>query len=257
MKISKYRDRFKNPEFGRIFIGFKNYILDEEIDSAKKCASIILPHLEKSPLDLLELGAGEGSVSLGLLKEISKTHSINEYTAIDINSDFVNLLEKKRKQFKKFSQRVNFESSDARTYRLRKNYDAILSLNSFYGMPFKGILKFVSHLKTNGLIGILLNCEDSLTLDLTRKFVESMVSVEDLIKWLERQNIQYKTFNLMSNVLSKKDFVLQKELNPSAEFVYRYLLRRVHEPLDEIFKYVSKKPEKYFKIPQKLILIFK
>jgi len=257
MTQDKYKSRFQNPEFEKVFLGYKKYILRAEIEFSRKCAALIAPRLGYSKVNILELGAGEGSVSLGFLQKFSKTKTIKKYTAIDLSPHLVDLLEKKENHFKRYVQDVYFECFDAEEYKPREKYELILALNSFYGISFTVIPRLFPHLQTEGIIAVLINSQNCLTLDLTRKFSEPMASAEDFIGWLDRKNIHYKVYDLKTKRLSKKDFILENKLNPSAELAFRYLLRRIHEPLEGVFEYLSKKSEGYFEIPQKLVLISK
>lgn len=251
-----YREKWQDPEFNKLFIGFKQFILASEIEAARQCAEIISQQLPDQ-IQVLDVGAGDGLVSLAFLETLSRHRKISGYIATDISQELVKLLKSKREDFKRYSESVNFLWADATDFRPIISPHLIVAFNSWYGISFQQIQRYLSFLEPGGSLAILLNSKDAITIDLTIEFVESMYSAEDLIEWLNENNVSYTHHQIISQRLQRSDFLSNVTINPKGELFFRYLLRRVKGSLEDIVTYLYQKPELYFKIPQEWIVLKK
>ncbi len=252
---SKYRNHFKKREFGKIFIKHKEFTLEADMDFTKECMSIISKKLNQNPIDVLEIGPGDGKISICFIQTISTRKKIHNYLGLEISPGFLKVLKSKQKALEKYSDIVRFKLKDATKFSTKQKYDLIVAFNSWYGIDFNKIPYFLSILKNNGIMSILLNSEKNITIDLTRKFAENIISSEDFCDWLDRKKIKYKSHRLISKVLSRKDFIRKNKLNPKAEFFYRYMIRKSTGSIEDIYELLSKKSDYSFRLPQDLIVI--
>lgn len=251
-----YREKWQDMKFNKLFIGFKHFISASEVECAQQCAEIIIQQLP-DPIHVLDLGAGDGIVSLGFLEALSRSRQVSSYMATDFSTELVKILRSKKKDFKRYTEDIRFGWEDATTFIPSTRPHLIVAFNSWYGIPFREIPRYLSLLEPGGILAILLNSRDSITLDLTVQFKEPMYSVDDLVEWLNSTKLFYTRHKVVSQHLQRSDFLRNITLNPEGEVFFRYLLRRIDGSLEDIVPYLYLKPELYFKIPQELIVLEK
>lgn len=252
----KYKAKWQDSEFNKLFIGFKAYILSSEEACARQCAEIIAPQLPDRDVRVLELGAGDGLVSLAFLEVLRSYRRIAGYTAIDISPELVMTLESRVKDFKKYADEVGIECADAAHFVPAHQPHLIVAFNSWYGIQTHTAQRYLSLLAPAGLLAIVLSSRDSITIDLTTEFIEPMYASEDLYEWLKDAGISLVQHEkIVSQHLQKSSFLQGESLNPKGEIFFRYLLRRPEGSLDDIIPYLLQKPELYFKVPQDLMIL--
>ena len=253
-----YKEHWGDPRFREIFFRFKDFVLDIDKDFAKQSADLIIPYLSQNKIDILEIGPGNGLVTLSFLERLTGYTEVRNYTGVDVSQEFIDLLESKRDQFKKFCQgRIVFECADASIYEIKKEADLIVAFNSWYGIPFEKVDDYLRALRSRGVLAILLNSRYNITTCLTREIAgENIIVSEDLNEWLSKRRVKHQRYVLYS-FTNREDFLNKKGLNPKAEFFYRYMLRRIDQPLSDIFEYLAKKTDNSFRLPQELIIIKK
>jgi SAM-dependent methyltransferase len=252
-----YVQHWNDPRFNKIFLGFKAYIFTAEKQFATKVAEAIHQYLPSKPLAILDVGAGDGIVSLAFLENLSQYCQVGTYTGFDISPDLTEILASRKNEFNDLVGQFSCFQADASSFESRDQFDLIVSFNSWYGIPFTQVRKYQEMLSKGGVLAILLNSKQSITVDLTRQFIEPMTTAEDLEGWLQQNNISYTTLGLRSKLLSKSNFISDGNLITAAEPFYRYLLRRISGSLGDISWYLDQKSEQYFQIPQKLFVILK
>jgi len=254
-KKAKYKQHFQDSEMEGLFLDFKKYYLDVDKEIANKCMSLLSKFLTTDQVDILDIGAGDGSVSLSCVESLSREKDIGKYVGVDISQKLVDLLEEKRKEFQKYVKQTSFECFDVDHFESKQSFDIVLAMNSFYGISFGVITDLLHSLKPQGIIAILLNSENNLTIDVTRNFVEPIMSGEDLIDWLHSKNIKHTAFDVDSDLIGRDDYLSGRRINKSCEPVLRYILRRPKGSLNDIVEYLLDKPDTYFQAPQKFIVI--
>lgn len=251
-----YREKWQDPDFNKLFSGFKQFILPAELESGRYYAELVSRHLPDQ-VKVLDLGAGDGLVSLAFLEQLSQYKQISDYAAIDISKESLKALKAKQEEFKGYAGQVNFLGADATSFIPVTRPNLIMAFHSWYGISFQQIPRYLSFLEPDGVLAILLNSKNSIALDLTAQFVEPVDSAEALIEWLDANNIYYTRHPVICQQLKRSDFLANTNINPKGEIFFRYLLRRVTGNLDDITNYLHQKPEFYFQIPQELIILKK
>lgn len=254
-KSRRYASHWSNVGFQKIFLGFKKFILRAECDFAQQCARIIKKQIKRTKVDILEIGAGDGVVSQAFLTELATYKLIQHYTAFDKSKTLVDILRRRRTSFMHYSKKPEFFCEEAEHFIPNQMYDLIIAFNSWYGISLKEVQRYAGYLRPRGILCILLNSKQSITLDLTAHFVEKVLTAEDMISWLTKNCIRHKVFSMRSNAMSKNDFISKNVLQRKALSFYRYLLRKPQGSLFYIIEYISRKQVGYFQIPQKLIII--
>jgi hypothetical protein len=254
-EVLKYKEKWQDAEFNKLFIGFKQFISISEQDCARRCAEIIAPQLPDQDIQVLELGAGDGTVSLAFLEALSKYRSISSYTGIDLSEKLVVILKSKKENFRQYAQEVHFDCADATTFGSPTSPHLVVAFCSWFGIPFQEILRYISLLEANGVLAITLSSVNSITIDLTNEFVEPIRSSEELLEWLKSIEIAYTRHEIISRCLEREDYLDEANINPMAESFFRYLLRRPEGTIEHIIPYLNQKPDFYFKTPKDLILL--
>jgi SAM-dependent methyltransferase len=249
-----YREKWQDPEFNKLFIGFKEFISASEKECAGQCAEIIAQHLPEQ-IRVLDLGAGDGTVSLPFLEMLSRHRQISSYTAIDISAELVKILNSKMADFKKYSNEVHFQYADATQFIPATRPHLIVAFSSWFGLPLSEISRYLSLLEPGGTLAITLSSKASITIDLTIQFVEPMRSSEDIIEWLEANKLPYTQHQIVSRRLERTDFVNGKDTQPKAETFFRYLLRRPKGSIGYVVPHLQRKPDLYFKTPKDLVIL--
>jgi hypothetical protein len=132
-----------------------------------------------------------------------------------------------------------------------------VAFSSWFGIPITEIWRYFSLLEPGGTLAIALSSKESITIDLTIRYVEPMRSSEEIMEWLESNNIYYTQHKVISRRLERHHYVNDKATNPEAETFFRYLLRRPTGAIDDIVPYLHQQPDHYFKTPKDLILLKK
>jgi SAM-dependent methyltransferase len=256
MSTSSYKEKWQDPKFNDLFIGFKQFIATSEEKCAGQCAEIISQQLPNQ-IQVLDLGAGDGTVSLAFLETLSKYRQVSGYTAIDVSEELVKILNSKKKRFEQYSTDTYFLQADGTTFIPSIRPNLIVAFSSWFGIPLPEISRYLSILEPGGILAITLSSKASITIDLTIQFVEPMRSSEDIIEWLEVQKINYTKHEIISPCLERQDFINGKDTNPKAETFFRYLLREPENNINYIVPYLHTKSDLYFKTPKDLLLIEK
>ena len=256
-KISRYKEKWQNSEFNQLFIGFKQFILPFEEECAHQSAELIAPQLPSRDIQLLDLGAGDGNVSLFFLEKLSEYKRLTHYTAIDISQELALILQSKEEIFKQYTQEVSCDCADILNFTPSIRPHLIIAFNSWFGVPFEEIRRYLALLEPGGILAIMLASKDSITIDLTAQFVEPIQSVEELLNWLIDEKFAFARYPLASRRIERSNFFQDSTINPAGEIFFRYLLRRTNSTLDDIIPYLKQKPELYFRMPKDLILLKK
>jgi len=249
-----YREKWQDLGFNKLFIGFKHFISSSEVECAQQCAEIIAQQLP-DPIHVLDVGAGDGTVSLAFLEALSQSRQVSSYTAIDISKELVKMLNSKKEAFKRYSENIRFSQEDATTFIPARRPHLIVAFSSWFGMPIQEISRYLSLLEPGGMLAITLSSKASITIDLTIEYVEPMRSSEEVTEWLEAQEIYYVKYKIVSRDLERSNFLSGKNTHPEAETFFRYLLRRPLGAIGYIVPYLDQKPDLYFKTPKDLIIL--
>lgn len=251
-----YREKWQDPIFNKLFIGFKQFMSASEVDAAGQCAEIIAPQLPDQ-IHVLDLGAGDGTVSLAFLEALSRHKQILSCTAVDISKELVEILNSKKEIFERYAENVYLLQEDATTFVPPTQPHLIVAFSSWFGIPIPEISRYLSLLESGGLLAIALSSKESITIDLTIRYVESMRSSEEIMVWLESNKIYYNQYKIISRLLERHHYVNDIATNPEAETFFRYLLRRPTGAIEDIVPYLHQQPDHYFKTPKDLILLKK
>lgn len=251
-----YGKHWDDKEFVDTFITFKNFTLVAEKEFAHLCSEIIVGPVPKPTVSILDIGTGNGVVSKYFIEKMLSLTSIASYIGIDIAN---HLTELTRTELLEHSHTfsLTLQTADALTYEPPSKQDIIVAFNSWYGIPFDQIKVFRSHLTEGGVLAILLNSEQNLTIDIADKFKqeESVISSEMLMDWLTKAAIPFSAHFVTSQLFSSANFLNENGIVPEALDFLRYILRNDVSKISEITEYLKTKPEQYFKLPQHLVLI--
>ena len=261
-EAARYAGRYGDPgdPISALFSGFKRVILESELETARACAKALPQY--SSPARILEIGTGSGEVSEAFLKELAlfTGKKADYYAGLDISPSLVEKCSARILALQGCAERAKCVVGDGAVYDdfPQPAPNLITAFNSWYGIPFSAIPRYVERLTPEGTLAILLNSEESVTLDLTRRFSDPMVAAEDLMAWLEIENVPYRADKIESTLLYKDTFLeADGSIRQKTEVFFRYLLRRPIGDLVDAEDYLGSKPDEYFRIPQFFITISK
>jgi len=250
-----YKEKWQDPVFADLFLGFKALILPAEREVVGRCADIIVSRLASTRVRVLEVGPGDGRVALAFLARLRHHVAVASYVAIDISPELVAILRRQEAAFLQYSESWEVKCADATHFVPRQPPDLVVAFNSWYGISFEEISRYFAMLQPGGLLAIVLSSREGITSDLTNTFAEPKHSAEDLITWLHTSHLPYSRFDIVSQRIGRADFVIGCAVQPKAEAFFRYLLRRPHGDFGDVLPYLSERSERYFNNPQVLILL--
>lgn len=252
-----YKKHFLDGTLSSLFCGFKQFLQQSEQQAAAICAKTLLPSLSSNALRILDVGAGDGAVSLAFLQTLlqSARISVLQYVAIDVAPDLVTAFLRLTPGFTELRVNPKAHCADATSFCPADSPDLIVAFNSWYGVPFEEIQRYRTMLAPKGILAITLSSRSSITTDLTTHFVEPVVVSEDLEDYLISVGLSYRKQRIYSQILTKHNYVKEGMLVAHAKPLFRYLLRRPTGMLHDIVPYLESKSENYFQVPQDLFVI--
>jgi SAM-dependent methyltransferase len=250
-KKEQYKKHWSESNTGKDFIGFKQFIKKAEEDIVAQVGEHIISSLNKKKIDVLDVGPGEGSLSIQLVSQLSNSHEVSSYTGVEISDEMIKALESKKDKFAENAHKLNLIHGDAEEVSYSQSFDLITSLNSWYGLAPEAVKRLKQNLSGNGLLAILISSRESITVDLTEQFADSMFAAEDLKDWFNKSGVGYEEVKLTSDEFSKSQFLEKSEKRTS---FFNYLLRDDYE-VEQIEQYLESKPDEYFRLPHSLFMI--
>ncbi len=248
--------KWTNAMLTSLYSPFKTFTQPFDDMDVRLCANVLGSRLPPRNLRILDVGAGDGSTSLSFLRNISEHRRIISYTAIDISPHHTKALKNLSASFLQHADHIRIQLADIARYRPSGAFDAIVSFHSWYWIPFGQLVRYLSFLRSGGLLCLLLTRQTSISNDVISRFRGSSLSSDSVKKWLSEHHIPFSSQFCSRPVLGRNDFFLNGKMRKQAEPFFRYILRRPVEPLDDVAAYLSKKPLSYFRQkPTELILI--
>ena len=140
---------------------------------------------------VLDLGCGDSVLSYSLIRKLNL--KILFYHGIDCNSKcFQSNFFYKQNRIKNYSLVVE----DMNKLDVERNYDFVISLNSFYALHLKKLKYYLNHLTNNGLFITLLNSQEGLFHKISKFSGITMVSAEDIENFLISFGLQFQSYTL-------------------------------------------------------------
>ncbi len=150
---------------------------------------------------------------------------------------------------------TEFINADAASFHPRQFFDLIVSFNAWYGIPLEKIKYYRNFLNPDGCLILLLNSEQSITLDLTRTFVEKVLSAEELIAHLKDNKMSHTAIKVSNTSLSKSSIIQDNSIDQKAEAFFHYVLWGRNITSEKVIAHLAPKREAYFQMPQYVVII--
>lgn len=255
---NRYQDLYEtNQNFIKTYRGFKQFIKKTEKKFIDHIIGIIKKNLlvrNENNLVILDIGGGDGKVSMPILRALSKDRHIN-YHYIDVSEVQLNSFRSSASKLNNATFHLKRESWQA--YKTKTRFDLIIALNSWYGIPIEYIPKLKVLLKPDGISILSIGSRKSISQDIPL-FIgrEKILSSEDILDYLKQNKLAYRRYVLEVDT-TIHDFLEGDNIQKAAESFFRYLLRDRYIPRTAITKRLkSKRGNKtYFSFPQHTFIL--
>lgn len=255
---NRYQDLYETSrDFIKAYKGFKQFIKKPEKKFVDHITGIIKKNLlvkNENKLVMLDIGGGDGKVSVPILRTLSKDRHIN-YHYIDVSGLQLNAFRTSASRLNNVSFHLKRKSWQA--YKTKVKFDLIIALNSWYGIALEYIPKLKILLKPNGIAILSIGSKESISQDIPL-FIgeEKILSSEDILDYLRQNKIAFRRYILKSNT-TVLDFLEGDNIRKEAKSFFRYLLRGKYIPRTAIIdRLKSKRRNKiYFSFPQHTFIL--
>jgi FolB domain-containing protein len=233
-----YKNHYKNSgDFNNSFQEFKQKILESDSELLKLVSENLSSFVkQKNEISILDVGCGDGSISTLLYEEFNKHSKVSNYYGIDISATLINKFHEVLDDPNLFTLDVG-GASNLETLQI-SNFDLILAFNSWYGLTFDLVEKYLFKMKKDSKLVVVLNAPNNIFSVLTKITGESIMDSTKFQKYLEVKNIQFEKYDFVSTKIGKDLYFDQNGITDIAKQVIDYNTRmRKSGDLENILQY--------------------
>jgi FolB domain-containing protein len=250
-----YKNHYKNSgDFNSSFIEFKQKIFESDKELLEEVSNKLASFVSaKNQISILDVGCGDGSISTLLYEEFNKLAKVTNYYGIDISPTLINKFHQSLDDSNLFTLGVG-GASNLETLQI-SNFDLILAFNSWYGLTFDLVEKYISQMKQNSKLVVVLNSPNNIFSILTKITGESIMDSSKFQKYLEIKNIPFEKHDFVSTKIGKNLYFNDNGITDIAKHVIEYNTRmRKAGDIDNILGYFE---DECFRNPNTFFVISK